>query len=97
MQKKNSRVGLITMTSPKKIFYVFSFTILGILTQFFLHAIIEILYIKLLLTNYGVFGLGFEFATWFTIHAVFAVILFVVGIAVGFWQGMYWWKRIYEK
>ena len=85
------------MTSPKKIFYIFSFAVLGILTQFFLHAVIEIFYIKLLLTNYGVFGLGLEFATWFTIHSIFTVILLVVGVSIGYLQGTYWWKQIYEK
>ena len=85
------------MTSPKKIVYIILFALLGILAQFLVHSIIEIVYIKLLLTNYGVFGLGFEFATWFTIHAVFAVFLLVFGIIVGFLQGVYWWKKIYEK
>ena len=75
------------MTSPKKMVYIVLFVLLGVLVQFLVHAIIEITYIKLLLTNYAVFGLGFEFATWFTVHTVFSVSLFILGTAVGFWQG----------
>ena len=83
------------MISPKKVIYIVRFVLLGILAQFLVHAIIEIVYIKLLLTQYTVFGFGFEFSTWFTIHTVFAVTLLVLGVGVGFLQGVYWWKRIY--
>lgn len=81
----------------KKVIYVFLFTLLGVLLQFFIHAVVEIGYINLLLTNYEVFGLGLSFATWFTIHNIFAIILLFLGILFGFKQGLYWWKKIYEK
>ena len=85
------------MISPKQVVYIFLFVLLGVLAQFLIHAVFEIVYIKLLLANYGVFGLGLEFTTWFTIHTVFAAAFLVFGVLVGFWQGVYWWKRIYEK
>jgi len=50
----------------KKILYIFLFILFGLLAQFLLHAVIEIAYIKLLLTNYEVFGFGLLFSTWFT-------------------------------
>lgn len=81
----------------KKVIYVFLFTLFGVLLQFFIHAVVEITYINLLLTNFEVFGLGLSFATWFTIHNVFAVVLLVSGLFLGFKQGLYWWKRIYVK
>lgn len=80
----------------KKIVYISSFTLLGVLLQFLVHAVVEIFYINLLLTNFEVFGLGLSFATWFTIHNIFAVILLFLGILLGLKQGLYWWRRIYE-
>lgn len=81
----------------KKILYIALFTLLGVLVQFFIHAVVEIVYIKLLLSHYEPFGLGFEFATWFTIHTIYTGVLLLLGIGVGFWQGLYWWPRLYER
>ncbi len=80
-----------------KILYITSFTFLGILVQFLMHAIIEIVYIDLLLKNYHLFGLGLKFKTWFTIHDIFGILLLILGIMLGVQQGFYWWKKIYEK
>ena len=85
------------MTELKKIFYIALFTFLGFIAQFLLHALIEIGYIKLLLTRYDIFGFGLEFSTWFVIHNVLTVILLTLGLAIGFLQGKYWWKRLYEQ
>lgn len=79
----------------KKWFYITSFIFLGILVQFLVHAVIEIIYTGLLLKKYEIFGFGLSFDTWFEIHAIFAVALFIAGIIIGFRQGVYWWKRIY--
>ena len=79
----------------KKILYITLFTILGILVQFLAHSGIEIVYISLLVTKFEVFGLGLTFATWFTIHNIFTVVMFVLGAGAGLWQGTYWWKRLY--
>jgi len=81
----------------KKIVYITLFTIFGITLQFLAHALVEIVYIKLLLTQYDIFGLDLPFSTWFTIHTVFTVIFFIVGVVAGFSQGKYWWKRLYEE
>lgn len=79
----------------KRVFYISLFVLLGILVQFLVHAVVEIFYTNLLLTNYDVFGLGLPFSAWFTIHTIFSAILFIAGVAIGYWQGVYWWKRMY--
>lgn len=79
----------------KKIIYISLFTVLGILAQFLVHAILEVWYIDLLISDFDTYGLGFTWQNWFLIHKVFTVILFVGGASLGFWQGHYWWKQIY--
>ena len=81
----------------KKIIYIITFTILGIELQFLIHAFTEIWYINLLLRDFSIYGLGFTWRQWFLIHHVASAILLIAGIALGFWQGKYWWRRIYEK
>lgn len=79
----------------KKTIYIIAFAFLGLLAQFVVHAVGEMIYIKLLISNFEVFGLGFSFDTWFLIHSIYGAVLFVVGLVVGAWQGFYWWPRIY--
>jgi len=82
--------------SIKKGIYILLFTLLGLLAQFFIHIVVEILYINLLINNFAIFGLGFSWDAWFVIHIIWATVLLVLGAVFGFWQGVYWWKRIYE-
>ena len=81
----------------KKLLYIISFTILGILLQFLIHAGLEIWYIGLLNKNFGVWGLGLNWTSWYTIHHIFTIMLLAAGIFFGFWQGQFWWKRLYEQ
>lgn len=81
----------------KKVLYITLFTFLGFLVQLLVHAVIEMVYIKLLLTRYDTFGLGLPFSTWFLVHNVFTLVLLALGVVVGFWQGIYWWKRLYGE
>lgn len=85
------------MAFMKKIVYIFLFTLLGVLAQFILHALLETWYIGLLLENFPRYGFGMLWDTWVLIHNVGTVILLVAGLSVGFRQGNYWWKRIYES
>ena len=81
----------------KKKFYIFSFTVLGILLQLLIHALLEQWYIGLLIGDFTKYSFGFSWAQWFLIHHVFTVILFIIGALFGLWQGKVWWKIIYEK
>ncbi|PIR69729.1 MAG: hypothetical protein COU47_01435 [Candidatus Niyogibacteria bacterium CG10_big_fil_rev_8_21_14_0_10_46_36] len=81
----------------KRVLYVVSFVVLGCLLQLLIHAGVEMWYISLLLRDFPRFSLGFSWEIWFLIHHIGAGVLFVAGIVFGWWQGHYWWKRIYEK
>jgi len=94
----------VGVNKMKKSIYIGLFILLGILVQFFIHIVVEILYINLLINNFALFGLGLSWNAWFVIHIIWGIVLLVLGIstikrnAVAFnWQGVYWWKRIYEK
>ena len=80
----------------KKAVYLLLFAFLGYLLQLAAHALIETGYISLLLSNYDVFGFGLPWNSWFTIHTMFTWIFGVGGVAGGFWQGMYWWPKLYD-
>lgn len=80
----------------KKI-YIVLFTVLGILLQFLVHAIVEIWYVGLLLQDFQKYGFGFSWNQWFFIHHIGTVILLVVGALFGFWQGKFWWRKIYKE
>ena len=81
----------------KQIIYIAAFAFLGVLLQFLAHALIEIWYIGLLLRDFPRYGLGFSWEKWVLIHDVGTVIFFVAGAAFGFWQGRYWWQKIYVE
>lgn len=85
------------MFNIKRTIYISAFTVLGVLLQFMVHALIEIWYIGLLVDDFATFGLGLSWNAWFRIHAIGTVVLIVLGIMFGYWQGKYWWPRIYEK
>ena len=80
----------------KKIFYIICFGVLGALVQFLAHAGIEIWYIGLLTSDFQKYSLGLSFGQLVIIHHIATVILLVVGILLGIWQGKYWWKRLCE-
>lgn len=81
----------------KKGIYIFLFSILGLLLGFLLHAIVEIIYIRLLINNYETFGFGLDFSVWFTIHKVWAIITLLGGLWFGYYQGKKWWRVLYVE
>ena len=81
----------------KKKIYIILFIFLGILLQFLIHSLVETWYIGLLISDFPKYSLGFSWPQWFIIHHIGTVILFVAGVLFGFWQGKFWWRRIYEK
>ncbi len=79
----------------KKTAYLALFTLLGILVQFVVHALVEVVLIALLVTNFERYGLGLSWETWEMIHLIGTVVLLLAGAGVGLWQGMRWWKTLY--
>jgi len=81
----------------EKRIYIILFIFLGILLQFLIHGLVEIWYIGLLTNNFSKYSFGLSWPQWYIIHHIGAVILFIAGVLFGFWQGKFWWRRIYEK
>jgi len=81
----------------KKIIYIICFVVLGVIVQFLVHAGIEILCINLLLNDFQKYSLGLSWDQWFIVHYIGTVVLLIAGILLGFWQGIYWWERLYKN
>ena len=81
----------------KRAFYIFCFTVLGLLLQFLVHAVVEMGVISLLLKDFRTYGLGLTWAQWFMIHHVATAVLIVAGGAFGYLQGVKWWRIIYVE
>lgn len=79
----------------KKKIYIVAFILLGLLLQFLAHAAVEIWYIGLLVSDFPKYGLGFSWDFWLWVHHIGTVVLLAAGSFFGFWQGKYWWRRIY--
>lgn len=81
----------------KRKIYIILFIILGIILSFLAHAIIEMRYINLLLSDFGKYGFGMSWQFWYNFHSIAAILLFALGALFGYYQGKYWWKVLYEK
>lgn len=81
----------------KKIIYLVVFVIFGLLLAFLVHSILEVWYTNLLIKNFDKYSLGLTWDGWFTVYQVFYFILFAIGGLIGFFQGKFWWQRIYEN
>ena len=85
------------MISVKRKFYLFCMVILGILLSTIAHVLIETWYIALLIGDFGTYGLGFSWESWFIIHHIATVVLLVLGILFGYWLGVRWWQIVYVE
>lgn len=81
----------------EKRIYITLFVFLGILLQFLVHAFLEIWYIDLLVSDFQSYSFGFSWSEWVLIHHIGSVALLVLGVLFGFWQGKFWWNKIYVK
>lgn len=81
----------------KRAIYIGAFTALGALVAFLIHAWVEIWYIGRLLADFPKYSLGFSWTQWVLIHNVGSAALTVTFAGLGFWQGKFWWPRLYGK
>lgn len=81
----------------KRNLYIFCFVILGIILQQMIHTIVEMWYISLLLKDWEMYSLGLSWDSWFMIHHIGSVLLLIAGISLGYWQGKYWWPKLYDE
>lgn len=81
----------------KRALYIIAFTVAGILLQFLAHMMLERWYILKLVNDFATYGFGLSWRAWFIMHHIAAVVFFIAGAAFGFWQGRYWWPRLYDE
>jgi NhaP-type Na+/H+ or K+/H+ antiporter len=81
----------------KRTFYIFCFVVLGIILQQIIHTVIEMVYIKLLISDFKTYGFGWTWETWFMIHHVLGVLLLLAGIAWGYFMGRRCWVYLYDE
>ncbi len=81
----------------KKIIYLILFTFLGFLLQLLIHSLLEVFYIGKLVTDFQKYSLGQTWAWWYSFHIYATVVLSLVGLIFGWWQGRFWWRKVYEK
>jgi hypothetical protein len=80
----------------RKIYYL-TFTLLGAMFGFLTHALVEVCYIKLLLADFEKYGLGWSWEMWEIIHQVGIGALIVGFSAIGYSQGVKWWRILYVQ
>ena len=81
----------------KKAIYLTTFTIFGVLITFLSHSLIEIWYIDLLINDFQKYSFGFSWDQWFVVHWSVSIILFVLGAIIGYYQGIFWWKKFMKN
>lgn len=82
----------------KKFIYITLSIILGILLSFILHALIEIIYLKIAMAG----GLTVQWTSLFgkascSLPLIVQILLLSGGIFTGYFLGNYWWQLIYIK
>src|SRR3990167_7744527 len=83
--------------SMKRAIYIILFTFLGVLLSFVFHLVLELMSLELLVKNFERYSLGLSWEQWFSIHTIASVVLFFIGMWVGYAQGKKWWNVIYVE
>lgn len=81
----------------KRAFYIFSFTILGVLLQFLAHALLEMAVLSLLLDDFERYNLDLSWSQWYAVHRMLSLLLLMLGIIFGYRWGVFWWQVIYVE
>lgn len=81
----------------KKNFYITAFTFLGYLLQQLAHALLEVGYLRFLVSDFDRYRFGFSWGNLLLIHYIITVLFVVLGLWFGFKQGKYWWVRLYDE
>lgn len=81
----------------KKFIYIALCGVLGIFLSTILHALLEILIIRLVLLDFDKYSLGLDWPEILLVHLVFTVVLALAGFFFGVWLGFKWWRKVYLK
>ena len=81
----------------KKFIYITCFIITGIMLSTIVHGLIEIPVIYILISDFEKYGLGLSWGQWYIIHHIGTVILLVLGVVLGYFFSVKFWKKTYEN
>ena len=81
--------------NSKKYFYILLFILLGWMVMFLLYALIEYLFIILLISDFDRNSLGLSWEAWWLLQKMIAIVFSLAGISIGYLRGRYWWQYIY--
>jgi hypothetical protein len=81
----------------KQALYIFCFSVLGGMLGFLLHAFIEVPILYMLIQSPTGAYLGITYDAWSVVHMIGTPLLLLLGIAIGFSQGKFWWQKLYVE
>lgn len=79
----------------KRKFYIFSFSVLGVVFGLFVAEIAQLIYLRLLLTDFAKHSFGLSWSDLEQFYYFFSVLLVTACGLWGFAAGKYWWTQIY--
>lgn len=80
-------------TKLKKIVYLFSFIILGLLLSFNLHTLLEITYLNWISSQ----GQVAQFYGGCALHPLIQGFIWLLGIVSGYFSGSFFWQKLYVE
>jgi hypothetical protein len=79
----------------KKKFYIFTFSVLGIVLGLFIAELTQLIYLKLLLSDFTTYSFGLSWGDLGQFYYFFSTLLVTACGLWGFAAGKYWWRQIY--
>lgn len=79
----------------KKVVYITAFTVLGLLVATLVHAGVELPILHFIFTDYESYGDTFLLRHWDLVHGMGGALLWIIGVAIGFFFGHHYWHAIY--
>ena len=79
----------------KKPFYILSFGFLGLVVATLIHAVVEMIALKVIFGNPEKYANTFWWQEWGFIHAFVSGLLWWTGLIIGLWLGFRFWRIIY--
>ena len=83
------------MMKFKRPFYIFCFMVLVAMLGFLFEAAFRFLYLRLLVSDFKSYSFGLNAHEWVIIDLSFRYVCMLIGAAIGYRYGVYWWRKLY--
>lgn len=81
----------------KRYIYIVLFVLLGLLVSTLVHVAIEWPLLQLVINDYEQYGQSYWWRNWELLHGTGGVVIWLLGIGVGYWCGVRYWRVLYEE